>query len=78
MMEVLLVPAGIIAIAFALVCIFDPTTAYSLFEADSRAWGTTNPIKSVNQLMWVGGVIFVLGGIAIMLGLGWMTPLFLL
>lgn len=77
-MEILLVPAGVIAITFALVCIFDPDTAYSLFEADSRNWGTPNPIKSVNQLMWVGSVVFVLGGLAVMLGLGWMTPLFLI
>lgn len=77
-MEVLLVPAGIIAITFALVCIFDPDTAYSLFEADARMWGTPNPITSINQLMYLGGFIFFIGGLAVMLGFGWLQPVVLL
>jgi hypothetical protein len=68
----MLMTAGMMVIAFGLICLFDSDLAWFIHEADARLFGK-ELVKSAhweNQMMIQGFCLIIVGGIGIFLGLG--------
>lgn len=70
----MLLSASFMMMGFGLLCIFDADLVWSLYETDNRLFSGKAVHKSSNWetlIMQLGSVLLVLGGIGLMVGLGW-------
>jgi hypothetical protein len=70
----MLFASGAIALAIGVLCVIDRETAWFFYELDTLATRQNRPRRSRNweqNVIRMGSLLIVLGGVAILLSAGW-------